>query len=323
MSISVEPSVFNGSSARLYGALMMFFRATRSLVAMGLLAWATGPAASADQIVIENAQASLKQDTAIASPISGMVQSVGVREGSQSDPGQSLIRFEDSEAQAEFVASRAAFEAARVEADNDVDARYARRTFEVNQRELQQSEKANQSYAGAVSGTEIEKLRLTVDQAALAIEQAEHERNVAEARVREKSAAVKIATARLSKHHVKSPVSGMVAEISVEPGEWVEQGTPLMRIITLDPLRVECFIDGRKFGQELVDRPVTFALGFSPGQATERDLPTPPNLTLTGVVTFVSPELNSVTGQTRLWAELANPDGKARAGMQGKLTIDE
>lgn len=277
----------------------------------------------AETLSIQDAQTSLKQDTLIAAPISGLVQEVAVNDGSLSDPGQTLLRFEDSEAQAEFVASRAAYEAARVEADNDVDSRYAMRTLEVNERELRQSEKANESYAGAISGTEIEKLRLTVDQAALAIEQAEHERNVAEARAREKSASVKIATARLAKHHLKSPVSGIVAEVNVEPGEWVEQGTPLMRIISLDPLRVECFVDGRKYGSELVKQPVVFDVDASPGQDGEDGSPASNKIQLSGVVTFVSPELNSVTGQTRLWAELSNPDGKARAGMQGTLTIGE
>jgi macrolide-specific efflux system membrane fusion protein len=42
---------------------------------------------------------------------------------------------------------------------------------------------------------------------------------------------------------------------------------------------------------------------------------------LAGHVTFVSPELHPVTGQARLWATLANPDGRLRAGMHGRLVI--
>ena len=50
----------------------------------------------------------------------------------------------------------------------------------------------------------------------------------------------------------------MITEIDVEPGEWVEAGKPIIRIISLDPLRAECFIDGRRFGSELVGHVVRF-----------------------------------------------------------------
>jgi macrolide-specific efflux system membrane fusion protein len=212
-------------------------------------------------------------------------------------------------------AAQAAYEAARLESDNDVDARYAKRTLEVRQRELQQSVIANDQFPGSVSETEIAKLQLVVDQSRLAIEQAEHELQVARAVAKEKLATSRIVEARLRKHGVEAPVGGYAVEIVVEPGEWVEAGKPIVRIISLQPIRVECFVDGRTHGPELVGRVIEF---FPAGgeKATSAE-----SQSLTGKVTFVSPELHPVTGQARLWATIDNPKLSARAGMRGRIVI--
>ena len=187
--------------------------------------------------------------------------------------------------------------------------------MEVRVRELEQSHEANHRYAGTVSESEISKQQLEVDQARLAIEQAEHDQMVARARVREKQATILMAEANLRRHGITAPVSGEVVEIAVQSGEWVDTGTPLVRIISLDPIRVECFIEGDSISDELVGRKVEF-------------FPEPPSETsstaaapLVGQVTFVSLELHPVTGQARLWAKIANPDRAVRAGMHGRLLI--
>lgn len=282
-------------------------------LAIGLLVGA-GPT-QAQRIEIEAAQVSLIQNTLVAAPISGVVASVHVHEGDPIGLDTPIAQLDDEQAETELEAAEAAYEAARLEADNDVDARYAQRTLEVRQRELQQSVDANRTYSGAVSETEIDKLRLVVDQSRLAIEQAEHQQQVATAKAIEKVAAVQIARTRLAKYQILAPVDGLVVEVSVEPGEWVEAGKPIARLISLDPIRVECFVDGRKHGGELVGRKVEFSYSI------DDENPQGDSIKLFGEVDFVSPELNPVTGQIRLWATIKNPNQRARAGMRGRLVI--
>jgi multidrug efflux pump subunit AcrA (membrane-fusion protein) len=267
---------------------------------------------SSGPIEIADAQVSLIQNTFVAAPIAGVVAEVTVAEGDQVDVGHRLVLLDSQQATTELEAARAAYEAARLQSDNDVDARYARRTLQVRQRELQQSIDANRRFAGSISETEIIKLQLVVDQSELAIEQAEHNLQIAHAHALEKLAASQIVEARLRKHGVDATVSGQVVEVAVEPGEWVEPGKPIVRIISLNPIRVECFVDGREHGPELVGRGIEFIPSGS----------RPENAKLKGKVTFVSPELNPVTGQVRLWATIGNPELEARAGMQGRLVID-
>jgi multidrug resistance efflux pump len=262
-------------------------------------------------IEIENAQVSLIQNTFIAAPIAGVIEKVLVQEGERVKAGHRLVQLDAEQAKTELEAAQAAYEAARLESDNDVDTRYAKRTLEVRQQELEQSLIANQQFPGSVSDTEIAKLRLVVDQSMLAIEQAQHDLLVAKSNAIEKAATARIVEARLQKHGVQSPVDGVVIEINVEAGEWVEAGKPIVRVVSLDPIRIECFVDGRKYGSELEGRSVEFLIGTD-GDKQE---------VLKGKVTFVAPELQAVTAQSRLWATIANPDFKARAGMIGRLVI--
>lgn len=264
-----------------------------------------------DRLVIQNAQTSLIKNAFIAAPLAGVVSAVDVTEGQTVRTGTVLVRLQSDLAKKELMAARAALDAAHIESDNDVNLRFARRTLEVREHEMKQSRLANETYAGAVSEMELEEIRLKVDQAALAIEQAQHDLMIAAAGAEEKRAAVSIAESRLERHTITAMVEGTVAEIDVEPGEWVEAGKRMVRIIMLDPLRVECFVDGREHGPELIGR----AVQFIPTGATE-------DASLRGQVTFVSRELHPVTGQVRLWATVANGDAKIGSGVAGQLIVE-
>ena len=264
---------------------------------------------------IDAARSSLIQNVFIATPIAGVVGSVDVKEGQLVKDGTRLAQLDDQQAATELEAARAAFQAADLESKKDVNKRYAERTLRVHELELMQNLSANQKLSGSVSKLEVEKSRMVVDQARLAIEQAEYDLMVAGAKAKEQLAAVKISEAKVEKHAIQSTVSGMVSEVDVEAGEWVEAGKPIVRVISLDPIRVECFVDGRKHGMELIGHPVRFIPKVGASAAELGD-------TYVGKVTFVSPELHAVTGQARLWATVDNPKLKIRAGMQGQLIID-
>ncbi|TWU35095.1 efflux RND transporter periplasmic adaptor subunit [Novipirellula artificiosorum] len=274
-------------------------------------------AEKSSQIEIADAQVSYIQNAFIASPIAAVVRSIDVAEGDQIEQGRLLVQLDDSMARTECEAAVAAMEAAKIRSDDDVDARYARRALDFHIRELQQSEQANVRFAGAVSDSEVEKLRLVVDQAKLAIEQAEHEQQIAKAQSREKEATVQIAEQRVAEHAIRSSVAGVVVEITPKPGEWVDAGKPVVRVISLDPIRIDCFIDGRKYGPDLVNREVQFFCSEIPHANRSKGKAE----TFLGKVVFVSPELHPVTGQVRLWATVANPNHRLQSGMRGKVVI--
>jgi multidrug efflux pump subunit AcrA (membrane-fusion protein) len=265
------------------------------------------------RIEITEAQASLIQNTFVASPLAAQVDEILVKEGDEVAAGSPMVRLQADVIRTELEAARAAVAAARVAAENDVDARYAVRSLEVRERELAMSQDANKNFTGAIPSTEIDKLQLVVDQSRLAIEQAEHDQQIAAATLEEKEAAARLVEARLEQHTIHAPVNGIIVEIEGDVGEWMETGKPVVRIISTDPIRIECFVDGRQHGKELVGSEVEFRVtGSHPQDEAAK-----------GRVTFVSPELNPVTGQVKLWAEIQNANQKVRAGMRGSLSIDK
>ena len=89
-------------------------------------------------------------------------------------------------------------------------------------------------------------------------------------------------------------------------------GAPVLRLVAVDKLRAEGFLPAEQASPELVGKRVTFVstIGQQSMQAT-------------GELRFVSPEMDPVTRQVRVWAALDNSDGAFRPGQQGTMTIEQ
>ncbi len=85
-------------------------------------------------------------------------------------------------------------------------------------------------------------------------------------------------------------------------GEWVEPGDPVLRILRIDRLRAEGFVKVRHTEHDLENCPVTLTV----------DLPGRPGTVFPGKVVFVSPEVDPVNAQVRIWAEIENRGKRLR-----------
>lgn len=260
-----------------------------------------------EQVISEQAIASLIQNVTVAANIAGQVISVPFAEGDVIATGDVLVQLNDLAARADYQAAQRASDAAHLKASNDVNARYAQRTMEVNQAEYQKSEAANHRYKGTVSDTEMNRLRLVVDQGLLSMEQASFDQRVARAEAEEKAALADAALIRLQDHAIKAPVSGMIAEQLVQVGQHVESGAPLLRIIDLNTLRIECRVSEELSKKLTHDATVVFRV--------EGDQ------TVLGQIDFISPEVHPVTHEVRVTAKVDTRDHKVRPGTHGKLLL--
>ena len=267
------------------------------------------PIASQGRLISAQAQASLFINVTIASSMPGEIAHVDVKEGQSIDLGGSLVRLDDELARAELVATQRAFDGSDLQAGNDIDARFASRTLDVRIREYEQSVAANRKFAGTVSETELDRLRLVVDQSRLGIEQAEHEQRVAMALAGEKQAAVDAAAVRLRKHVVIAPHAAQVAEIFVQVGQRIDAGEPIVRLIDLESLKVECLVDAELARQTAAGDRVVFHFDYD--QMCE------------GQIKFVSSEIHPVTGQVRILATVKNLSQTLRPGTRGRLMAVE
>lgn len=276
------------------------------------LVLAAGGVESPTAVTIDDVQVTLVADVQAPARQDGVLHALKVAEGDLVQQHQELGSLDPTLAQIDVQVTGFEFEIARLHAENDIDRRFAKKSLEVAESELARSLESVAKFPKSVSQTELDRLRLEVEKTALSIEQSD--RNLKEASLTKslKQQAVQTAKKRMDDQRITAPISGMVVEVSRHAGEWLHQGDPVVRIIRLNRLRVEAFVDGTRFGADLLGRPATLTTRLPPGDAESK---------FGGTITFVSPEVQPVNGQVLVWADVENPDLKLRPGARGSLTI--
>jgi multidrug efflux pump subunit AcrA (membrane-fusion protein) len=235
---------------------------------------------------------------------------------------------------------------ARRKSEYDAPVRYARKAVEVAGAEVERASQLRKSVRGAVSDTELDNLKLQAQKAATEVEstlhdlsiagltlraresekqslvlaaerrklesqQAEEDRQLAELAWRVKQNDLALAEHELDRRTIRAPVAGVVVQIHRHRGEWLESGEKVLRMLRLDRLRVEGFISSRELRHNLdqADASVTVQ---QPAGGTQA---------FAGKVVFVSPEIDPVNDQVRIWVEVENPGFLLKPGMKGTLTI--
>src|SRR4026207_151839 len=101
----------------------------------------------------------------------------------------------------------------------------------------------------------------------------------------------------------------MIARRSVQLGEFVQPGKPLVALVALDPLEVvfsltELDTERGRGGQE-----IELSVGAFPDRVFH------------GTVTFVSPTVDPATRTLRIKAEIDNEEGHLRPGLFARLSL--
>ena len=303
---------------------MLYFKVWRSALAAIIMCGAVHGGIAAELASIEG-QLSLIVDIDVPAEVVGRVAAVEVKEGEVIRQDQILVQLTDLRAKEDVVRAQSELEISHIERANDVERRYAQKNLDVQLQELARSTAANQMYDNSVSLTEVRRLELLVEQSRLSIEKAEQDQAAAAAREGLKAAELRLAELNLGLHTISSPSNGMVVTVYRQPGEWVNAGDPVVRVVQLDHLRVEAFVAAEVPSELLLGRTATFVVarrrGLTVGESDAVNISA--DTDYAGKVVFVSPELNPVTGQYRIWAEIDNRDGKLRPGMRGRLSVDD
>lgn len=108
---------------------------------------------------------------------------------------------------------------------------------------------------------------------------------------------------------VISPIAGVVTSFSVADQMPVVEGQFLMEIIQDDPVKLQI-----RLPEEFI--PVTYR-----EQPLQVRFPALNDETMTVLVTDVGVEVDQLTGTFDVWAEIANPDGRYKSGMEADVTL--
>jgi macrolide-specific efflux system membrane fusion protein len=270
-----------------------------------------GTARGAEELVVESALLRLIQQVEVPARAQGVLTSIAAAEGDTVQLGDVLAQIDDSEAK--LLQGRVAIEleVSQEEVKSDVAVRSAKKARDFNQQEHQRLERASQNTRGSISLSELAELKFRAEQSELDLEKALHD-----SRLNELTVDLKNQELALSKHNVEvrrivAPIKGVVVEVLRQPGEWVEPGDKVLRIVRLDRLRVEGLIQSSDITADLRNAPISVTL----------DLPARGKREYPGKIVFVSPEINPVNGQVRIWAEVDNRDGILKPGMRTRMIL--
>ena len=118
------------------------------------------------------------------------------------------------------------------------------------------------------------------------------------------------ATINLARTSVKAPFPGRVADLRVVEGQFVGQGTELMTIVDLDPIKVEVQVLEKEIGYLQEGRRATVTFAAFPGE------------TFDGRVATINPVVDPEFRTARVTVLLPNPRGRIKPGMYARVSLE-
>jgi macrolide-specific efflux system membrane fusion protein len=269
-------------------------------------------ALAAEEIQVSSVLIKLIEQVEVPARESGVLADVMVREGEMVAAGAPLAQIEDADAQLDKRRAQLELVGARRQAESDVKVRFAKKSLEVAQAELRRAVDSEKRLAQSVSQSELDQLRLVVQKNTLEIEQAQLELDLAKTLHEVKQNDLEIAEHSIQQRRISAALAGFVVQINRRRGEWVQPGQTILRILRLDRLRAEGLVSAQNVRSELNGSSVKLTVQLGDQASAE----------FTGKIVFVSPEIDPVNGQVRVWAEIDNGGLQLRPGLHGSMVID-
>ena len=125
----------------------------------------------------------------------------------------------------------------------------------------------------------------------------------ADSTLKQADAQVENLRAVIGKKTVRAPFTGKLGIRRISVGQFLDKGSPVVSLQSLDPVFVEFSLPQQRLGELAEGLKVVVFSDAYPGQQFE------------GKITAVNPDVDSSTRNVRVQATLANADGRLRPGM--------
>lgn len=282
------------------------------LLGLGLVV-ADVASGAAEPIPVQSVLIRLIDEAEVPAREAGLLAALSAAEGQLVAEGAELAQLDDRQAQLLHRKAQAELEVVGKEAATDVEIRTTTEAAKVAAAELRRAQEAKNRITESVSQSELDRLGYEAQKTALEVERARQNQEVARLKQSVKERELEIAAEHVQRHHLVAPLAGMVVKLYRHRGEWVEPGDKVLRIVRLDRLRAEGFVDAASLRGTLAGRQATVTV----------DLPGQPKVRFSGTVTFVNPEIDPVNGQFRIWVEVDNPRLQLQPGMRAEMTVGD
>ncbi|HTR56515.1 MAG TPA: efflux RND transporter periplasmic adaptor subunit [Kofleriaceae bacterium] len=228
-----------------------------------------------------------RESTEVVSPFTTKIAELFVKLGDPVQHGQPVARLDDRPLREQLAVETAALKEAQAEAAQAyVASRAAKAAFDREKRALAE----NVVSKGEVKNAEFDARKADMGAAS------------AGARVEEQRAKIAGLKAKLTDTSVVAPLDGKVALLYVNVGDRVDEGHPVVRVISSDELFVKFAIPADQVG--------SIAAGDEVDIVIEQQ-----GVTTPGVVRHVAPELDPVAQMILADAELTAPPAKLESGI--------
>lgn len=260
-----------------------------------------------------NGLVKLIEDVDVPAQEAGQLVRLFVTEGQSVKAGELLAQLDDDLQKLALTRAQGELQVQSRKAESDVAVRAARKAAAVAQADLDRALSARKNFPESISDSEVDSLRLKSEKATLDIEQAEFELELARVTHGIRQAETEQARLGVVRRQILAAFDGTIVELARRPGEWVQPGEKVLRMVRLDRLRIEVMLPATTDRGSLVGANALFEPTIG-GKAS-------PAHRLPGKIVFVHPEIDAVNGQIRVWAEVDNKEGRLLPGDRGLLRL--
>ncbi|QDS87385.1 HlyD family secretion protein [Rosistilla ulvae] len=217
-----------------------------------------------------------------------------VEEGKMVKAGQVIAMIDPEQAKLNLVLKQAEEEQARLQAENDVNIRAAEKSMEYEWAEAKSAEELHKKQA--MPYWDMRREVLEAERSKLAIEMARNEQQVAEATFAAKTAERQLAEHEIKRREIAATFDGIIAKRYGKDGEWVQAGTPIVRVVRIDEIKVEGDVAGLDAPERIViGAPVSIRVHVGGNRYVD----------FQSRLEYVSPILES-DNTYRVWAKIVN-----------------
>jgi RND family efflux transporter MFP subunit len=221
-----------------------------------------------------------RTESLVASEVEGLVVELAAREGRTVRKGQAIAKLRSDQLELRLEAAEAALreaEARLTQAESNLERSKDLFASEVlSQRQLDEATSEFHAWQGRTERLTAEIARIKLD---------------------------------IERSTVRAPFAGVVVAEHCEVGEWIDQGDPVIELISLYDLEVR------------VDVPERYFRNMNPGAEATVRFESLPGYELVGKVSAVVPRANPQARTFPLKVRIKNKDGKVGAGMLAKVSF--
>jgi multidrug resistance efflux pump len=251
------------------------------------------------------------ETTTVAAQVSGILHSIQIKEGTRVKAGDEIGRMRDIAIRIQVERAKIALEQIRKKQANDIDKRLAEKNMAVAKNEYERALIANARVSDVYPRNEIDRLKLIMDRSILELERSEYVQELLLQDVSLADMEYKQNLELLSRYRIVVPCDGVIVSLDHRPGEWIEVGSSVAKIVEIDRLRIEGFMLANDASPSLIGSSAKISVDVANS-----------TVETSATLVFISPEVNPLNSQVRVYLELDNKDGKLRPGLRPRVVLN-